>query len=81
MLLCYRKRSMWRDGIAAIVSVFVLSAPAAYAETLADALANAYRTSGLLDQNRALLRAADEKDARSVGALACFFQQGGGGGC
>ncbi|TMM55177.1 TolC family outer membrane protein [Sulfitobacter sabulilitoris] len=39
------------------------------AETLADALVGAYTTSGLLDQNRALLRAADEDVATAVSAL------------
>ncbi len=41
----------------------------AWAETLADALADAYKHSGLLDQNRALLRAADEDVAVAVSAL------------
>lgn len=39
------------------------------AETLADALAAAYTNSGLLDQNRALLRAADENVAQAMAAL------------
>lgn len=39
------------------------------AENMADALASAYNTSGLLEQNRALLRAADEDVARSLAAL------------
>jgi outer membrane protein len=39
------------------------------AETLADALKDAYLNSGLLDQNRALLRAADEDVAQAVAAL------------
>ena len=42
---------------------------AAKAETLADALRDAYHNSGLLDQNRALLRAADEDVAQSMAAL------------
>ena len=45
---------------------FVTFAPAASAETLADALTYAYDNSGLIDQNRALLRAADEDVAQSV---------------
>ena len=44
-----------------------LSSPAR-AETLADALTFAYNNSGLLDQNRALLRAADEDVAQAVAA-------------
>ncbi|WP_224826501.1 TolC family outer membrane protein [Cognatishimia sp. MH4019] len=41
----------------------------AKAETLADALVGAYETSGLLDQQRALLRATDEDVAQAVSAL------------
>ncbi|MGR3549534.1 TolC family outer membrane protein [Pseudooceanicola sp.] len=45
-------------------------APAmARAETLADALAAAYEHSGLLEQNRALLRAADEGVAQALAAV------------
>ena len=39
------------------------------AETLTDALVSAYKNSGLLEQNRALLRAADEDVAQSVASL------------
>ncbi len=39
------------------------------AESLQDSLRNAYKNSGLLVQNRALLRAADEKVADAVAAL------------
>lgn len=39
------------------------------AETLADALVDVYNSSGLLQQNRALLRAADEDVGRAVSAL------------
>jgi len=39
------------------------------AETLADAMASAYNHSGLLDQNRALLRAADEDVAIAFAGL------------
>jgi len=46
-----------------------LSVPAARAENLADALAGAYNTSGILQQNRALLRAADEDVGIAVSAL------------
>jgi outer membrane protein len=42
---------------------------AARAETLADALAQGYEASGLVEQNRALLRAADEDVAAAVAAL------------
>lgn len=53
----------------ALMTVCALSvAPAASAETLADALTHAYDHSGLIDQNRALLRAADEDVAQAVAA-------------
>lgn len=42
---------------------------AAKAETLADAMIGAYNSSGLLEQNRAVLRAADEDVAQAVAAL------------
>ena len=46
-----------------------LSGPAAKAETLTDAFISAYKTSGLLEQNRALVRAADEDVAQAVARL------------
>lgn len=53
----------------AIFAVCALSfAPAASAETLAGALTKAYDHSGLIEQNRALLRAADEDVAQAVSA-------------
>ena len=45
------------------------AATAARAESLADALVSAYNHSGLLEQNRALLRAADEDVAAAGAAL------------
>jgi outer membrane protein len=47
----------------------VLMTGSAVADNLADALVGAYNTSGLLEQNRALLRAADEDVALAVSAL------------
>lgn len=47
---------------------------AANAETLADALTHAYENSGLLEQNRALLRAADEDVALAVAATLPVIQ-------
>ena len=43
--------------------------PMAWAESLSDALASAYKSSGLLKQNQAILRAADEDVAISLSAL------------
>ncbi len=50
-----------------MVALFV-GIPAA-GETLTDALVTTYRTSGLIDQNQAVLRAADEDVAQAVSAL------------
>jgi outer membrane protein len=62
-------RGMRLAALAACVSVSAICAPAAaQAQTLADALVGAYTQSGLLDQNRALLRIADE-DVAIAGAL------------
>ena len=53
----------------AVALGLVIAAPMARAETLADAMIGAYNTSGLLEQNRAVLRAADEDVAQAVAAL------------
>ncbi|MGB5067523.1 MAG: TolC family outer membrane protein [Albidovulum sp.] len=52
----------------------VLAAPSARAETLADALISAYKNSNILDQNRAVLRAADEDVATAVSAMRPVLQ-------
>lgn len=54
-------------GVAAMSAM--LSPIGARAENLTDALVGAYNTSGLLEQNRALLRAADEDVAIAVSTL------------
>ncbi|MGR3540457.1 MAG: TolC family outer membrane protein [Hasllibacter sp.] len=59
-------RSILKAGAAALA---LLSALPAGAQSLTDTLILAYRNSGLLDQNRALLRAADEDVAQAVAAL------------
>lgn len=51
------------------ISVAFLAPASAIAENLADALADAYAHSGLLVQNRALLRAADENVAQTYASL------------
>jgi outer membrane protein len=51
------------------LGVTLATAPFAVADTLADALVGAYTHSGLLEQNRALLRAADEDVAAAAAAL------------
>lgn len=60
------RRHFWS---AVAVAGTLFAALPAQAETLADALIAAYRNSNLLEQNRALLRAADEDVATAVGAL------------
>ena len=60
-------RNAMRRG--ALTIALALAPVATKAETLADALASAYTHSGLLQQNRALLRAADEDVAVAVAAL------------
>jgi outer membrane protein len=52
-----------------VTAAYVVAAPVAQAETLGDALIAAYKNSNLLDQNRALLKAADEDVAIAVGTL------------
>ena len=51
------------------VAVSALLTGAGSAETLGDALVSAYRASDLLDQNQAVLRAADEDVASAVATL------------
>ncbi|MEP2640635.1 TolC family outer membrane protein [Roseobacter sp.] len=65
-----KRVASWCRNIAISAGVAaVFSAPSAQAETLADALVAAYKSSGLLEQNRALLRAADEDVGSAVAAL------------
>jgi outer membrane protein len=63
-------RRMWQ-GARVIVLAGMLAGTGAQAgaETLADALIAAYRNSNLLDQNRAVLRSADEDVAQAVSTL------------
>ncbi|EYD76527.1 Type I secretion outer membrane protein, TolC precursor [Rubellimicrobium mesophilum DSM 19309] len=58
-----------RQLIRGTLTAFLLCTTAARAESLADALAQGYESSGLIEQNRALLRAADEDVAQAVAAL------------
>lgn len=55
--------------VAAVAAFAVLSSAAVQAETLTDTLIKAYKHSGLLEQNRAVLRAADEDVAQAVSTL------------
>lgn len=60
---------MRRSAVAGMAMIMaLLAAPVAKADNLVDALAATYTNSGLLNQNRALLRAADEGVAQSVAA-------------
>jgi len=55
--------------LVSVLAVALASSATAHAETLSEALASAYKTSGLLEQNRAVLRAADEDVAQAVAGL------------
>ncbi|MEZ5912427.1 MAG: TolC family outer membrane protein [Paracoccaceae bacterium] len=61
-------KMIWAVVVAALAFSPVATG-GARAETLPDALVSAYRHSNLLEQNRALLRAADEDLATAVSAL------------
>ncbi|MGR3503538.1 TolC family outer membrane protein [Pseudaestuariivita sp.] len=58
----------WITRVMAAATVTVMALPAS-SETLGDALVSAYGHSGLLEQNRAVLRAADEDVAVAMAAL------------
>lgn len=62
--MALKLRTVWASVAALMIATVPLRA-----ETLADAMAYGYEASGLLEQNRALLRAADEDVAQAVGAL------------
>ncbi|MDK3074359.1 TolC family outer membrane protein [Sedimentitalea sp. JM2-8] len=56
-------------AFSAVLALATVGAGATRAENLADALIGAYNTSGLLEQNRAVLRAADEDVAQAISTL------------
>lgn len=60
------------------VSASILGAGAVCADTLRQALTKAYNNSGLLEQNRAVLRAADEDVAQAVATLRPVFNWSAG---
>src|SRR5690554_2179154 len=60
---------MLMKRIAVGVVALMLTTGLARAESLTDAMIGAYNHSGLLDQNRATLRAADEDVAQAVATL------------
>ncbi|MBT8457175.1 MAG: TolC family outer membrane protein [Rhodobacteraceae bacterium] len=55
--------------LAAAVISLSFTAPASWAQSLTDTMIAAYNSSGLIDQNRALLRATDEDVAQAVASL------------
>ncbi|WP_370313849.1 TolC family outer membrane protein [Sagittula sp.] len=63
-----RLRATCVGGVAAI-AVSVATATAGWAETLAETLSYTYIHSGVVEQNRALLRAADEDVAQALASL------------
>jgi outer membrane protein len=60
------------------VSALIVGAGAASADTLRQALVKAYNNSGLLEQNRAVLRAADEDVAQAAATLRPVFNWSAG---
>jgi len=64
-----RVRTLRTVATAALASTLAFAPLAASAETLSDAMVSAYRSSGLLTQQRALLRAEDENVAVAVSRL------------
>ena len=56
-------------ALTAGVALSFVPGRAAWADNITDAFIGAYNTSGLLEQNRALLRAADEDVAIALSAL------------
>lgn len=62
-------RGFARKAMIVLGTVASVGVNAAQSETLADALVGAYQNSGLIDQNRAVLRAADEDVAIAASAL------------
>lgn len=64
-----RTDKLWAIGGILGMAFLGLAPMPAKAETLADALKSAYLNSGLLEQNRALLRSADEDVAQAVASL------------
>lgn len=69
-----RPRRLLAAAFVAAGLIAGLVAAPARAETLADALISAYRNSNLLEQNRAVLRAADEDVASAVSTLRPVLQ-------
>ncbi|MFU8777206.1 MAG: TolC family outer membrane protein [Roseovarius sp.] len=64
-----RTNKLWAFGGVLGLAFLGLAPVPSKAETLADALKSAYLNSGLLEQNRALLRSADEGVAQAVASL------------
>lgn len=64
------KTMMFKPAVVAVaLTAMLVGGQRAEADNLADALIGAYNTSGLLEQNRALLRAADEDVAIALARL------------
>lgn len=68
-MIMRRKIASWGAAMALAALLIVSMAVTTRAQTLADTLVGAYGNSGLLQQNRALLRAADETVAQTVAGL------------
>ena len=64
-----RLRPAYRAAVCLTAMSVALVPATSWAHTINEALADAYRSSGLIEQNRAVLRAADEDVAQAVSAL------------
>jgi outer membrane protein len=69
-----RGRRMRKTWLLMTAAVMAISTASAQAETFGDALASAYKNSNLLEQNQAVLRAADEDVAVAMAALRPVLQ-------
>ena len=69
MIDVIKKRSFANKSAVFVAAVFLTIPQFLNADTLREAMIKAYNSSGLLEQNRALLRAADEDVAVAASAM------------
>jgi len=69
MIDVLKKRSFANKSAVFVAAVFLTTPQFLNADTLREAMVKAYNSSGLLEQNRALLRAADEDVAVAASAM------------
>ncbi|MFZ9073863.1 MAG: transporter, partial [Paracoccaceae bacterium] len=69
MIDVIKKRSFANKSAVFVAAAFLTIPQLLNADTLREAMVKAYNSSGLLEQNRALLRAADEDVAVAASAM------------